>query len=376
MRLLSLIHRWAGGLIGLLLTVLGLTGALLVWDSALVRVPGASDPLVHDVGRLAQISERAAAGGELKRITFASDELRLHEAAFEGGGGAYIRQDGSIVERWQTMWERPELWLFDLHHFLFAGKNGEIVVGIAGLAGVLFTITGIILWWRTRRKFRLNILPRNWRPGAIVHHHRDLGIVAAPLLLLSSATGAFMVFPFIQNAFFGKGLVHQPVAAPAAARADTRPIAAALEQASARFPEAEIRRVSMPSGPGKPIGVRLRQPFEWTPNGRTQMNFDGRTGALVSVQDPSTGGLGTTLQEKIYPLHAAKVGGVWLKLAMTFSGLAVAMLGAFATYSFWIRKVTKRKRVAQATRRATVHQPAAAARSESIEKRPDPLPLA
>jgi uncharacterized iron-regulated membrane protein len=374
MRLLSLIHRWAGGLIGLLLTVLGLTGALLVWDSALVRVPGASDPLVHDVGRLAQISERAAAGGELKRITFASDELRLHEAAFEGGGGAYIRQDGSIVERWQTMWERPELWLFDLHHFLFAGKNGEIVVGIAGLAGVLFTLTGIILWWRTRRKFRLSILPRNWRPGAIVHHHRDLGIVAAPLLLLASVTGAFMVFPSIQKAFFGKGLVHQPVTAPVPASAHL--ITTALEQAKARFPDAEIRRLTMPSEPGKPIGVRMKQPFEWTPNGRTQLNFDARSGALVSVQDPSSGSRGAQLQEKVYPLHAAKVGGIWLKLAMTFAGLAMAMLGAFTTYSFWIRKVAKRKTVARAARRPPVRQPAAAALSESIEKRPDPLPLA
>ena len=362
MRFLSLIHRWAGGLIGVVLTVLGLSGALLVWDSALVRVPGASDPLVHDVGRLAEISERVAAGGELKRITFANDELKLHEAAFEGGGGAYIRQDGSTVERWQTIWERPELWLFDLHHFLFAGKNGEIVVGIAGLAGVLFTITGIILWWRTRRKFRLQILPRNWKPGAIVHHHRDLGIVAAPLLLLSSATGAFMVFPSIQKAFFGKGLVHQPVTAPAPR--SPHHITAALEQAKAQIPDAEIRRLTLPSEPGKPIGVRMKQPFEWTPNGRTQLNFDAKTGALVSVQDPSTGSSGAQMQEKIYPLHAAKVGGAWLKLAMTFSGLAIAMLGAFATYSFWFRKLARRKRAA--IRRPSVQSPETAAISQGL----------
>lgn len=342
MRVLSLIHRWAGGLIGLVLAVLGLSGALLVWDGALVRLPGASDPLIEDVSALAAITERAAADGSLTRITFANDELRLHEAAFLDGGGAYFRQDGSIADRWQTMWERPELWLFDLHHYLFAGKNGEIVVGIAGLAGVLFTVTGIILWWRTRRKFSPRLLPRSWKPGAVVHHHRDLGMVAAPLLLLSSMTGAFMIFPSLQRAVFGEGLA--PEAVTAAAPATGSVLSAALYQSKARFPDAAIRRISIPEDLSNPVTVRLQQPFEWTPNGRTQLSFDSRTGALLSVQDPASGTRGATLQETIYPLHSANVGGTWLKLAMTFSGIAMAMLGAFATYSFWFRKFTKRRK--------------------------------
>lgn len=359
MRILSLIHRWAGGIIGLLLMVLGLSGALLVWDGALVRLPGTSDPLVEDVGRLAAITESAAADGTLTRITFANDELRLHEAAFRDGGGAYFRQDGSIVERWQTVWERPELWLFDLHHYLFAGKTGEIVVGIAGLAGVAFTLTGIILWWRTRRKFAPTILPRSFRAGRIVHHHRDLGIIAAPLLLLSCATGALMIFPSLQRAIFGQGFEARDVAA--AAPAVARPLTSALEQSKARFPGAAIRRISIPSEVGKPISVRLKQPFEWTPNGRTQLSFDAQTGALLSVQDPANGSRGATLQEMIYPLHSANVGGVWLKLAMTLSGLSMGMLGGFATYSFWFRKISKRRRTSGGGRpRLPVIEPAAA----------------
>ena len=342
MRTLSFIHRWAGGLIGLLLAVLGLTGTLLVWDGALVRLPGTSDPLVENVGTLSSITEQAAAGGSLKRITFASDELRLHEAAFSSGGGAYFRQDGSVVGSWQTKWERPELWLFDLHHYLFAGKNGEIVVGIAGLAGVLFTLTGIVLWWRTRRKFSPRLLPRSWSPAAIVHHHRDIGIVAAPLLLLSSATGALMIFPSLQRALFGEGLLAEAVTAPP--RASSPVLSAALKQSKQRFPDAAIRRIVIPSEPGKPVSVRMKQPFEWTPNGRTQLSFDARTGALLSVQDPAEGSRGAGLQETIYPLHAAKVGGIWLKLAMTGSGLVMTMLGAFATYSFWFRKASKRRK--------------------------------
>ena len=43
---LRLLHRWAGGLIGLFLAVLGLSGALLVHKDAYLRavLPHAADP--------------------------------------------------------------------------------------------------------------------------------------------------------------------------------------------------------------------------------------------------------------------------------------------------------------------------------------------
>jgi uncharacterized iron-regulated membrane protein len=216
------------------------------------------------------------------------------------------------------------------------------VVGVAGLAGVAFTLTGMILWWRTRRKFVFRLLPRSMKPGPIVHHHRDLGAVAAPLLLLSSATGALMVFESIERAFFGPRLEAREVTASAPPA--LRPLTSALYQAKARFPDAAIRRVSIPSEAGKPITVRLRQPFEWAPNGRTQLSFDAQSGALLSVQDPAEASTRASLQEKIYPLHSANVGGLPFKIAMTFAGLAMTVLGGFATYSFWFRKVSKRRR--------------------------------
>ena len=33
----------------------------------------------------------------------------------------------------------------------FTGDAGETVVGVAGLAAIIFAVTGTILWWRTRR---------------------------------------------------------------------------------------------------------------------------------------------------------------------------------------------------------------------------------
>ncbi len=343
MKALSILHRWSGGLIGALLALLGLTGAMLVWEGEWIGLPGAHEPVIERVGQIGGIAQRAVSEGAV-RITFASQEIGLHLVSKEGGAGEYVRQDGATVASWSSQWERAELWLFDLHHHLFAGETGEWVTGIAGVFGLLFVLTGSILWWRSRRTFEWRLWPRRFQPGPIVRHHRDLGIVIAPLLLVSFLTGLGMLFPaaarvalnpFGRMEAAGKPPTVETAAGPAA-------VAAMLATAKARFPEAALRRLTIPSKPGGAYAVRMRQPFEWTPNGRTTLYFDGRA-SLVRIDDPATSGRAASINEKFYPVHTGKVGGLAWKLAMTASGLGLATLGLLAVWSFWMRRIIHRR---------------------------------
>jgi uncharacterized iron-regulated membrane protein len=343
MRLISAIHRWTGGFIGLLLALIGLTGTILLWEGEWVSLPGSHDPVVENVAAIGAITEHAAAAGGLQRITFAGDETALHLLVYADGSGAYVRQDGTVVDRFASQWERPELWIFDLHHHLFSGEIGETITGIAGLAGLGFVITGVLLWLRSRSRFEPRVLPKTINPGAIVKHHRDLGIVATPLLLLSMATGVLMDFPKAADALLSPGPPPVGIVKNAPA-AKGRVLASVLEQSKRMFPNALLRRVSLSANAGAPISVRMKQPFEWTPNGRTSLSFDGRTGQLLSVSDPATGNAAASLIEKFYPVHTAKVGGVAMKLVMSLSGLSLAMLGSFAVYAFWVRKAKRWRR--------------------------------
>lgn len=344
MKLLSFLHRWAGGLIGLLLAILGLSGTILVWEGEWVSLPGANAPLSENVLTISQVADREAAAGAT-RITFASEEIGLHHVGREGGAGSYIAQDGTTVASWASQWERPELWIFDLHHHLFAGHTGELVAGWAGVFGLLFVITGIILWLRGRSKWRPRLLPKKFQPGPIVSHHRDIGILVAPLLLLTFLTGTGMVFKEVTGAVlspFGKleARGKPPKVEPIAGDA---PVASMLVQAKARFPDAALRRLTLPNKPGQPWSVRMRQPFEWAPNGHTNLMFDG-TGKLIKVDDPASGSRAASIYETFLPLHAAKVGGLAWKLVMTLSGVGLTLLGSLATWSFWFRKAKKRRR--------------------------------
>lgn len=341
MRLLSFLHRWSGGLLGLLLALLGLSGTILLWEGDWISLPGANAPVIEQVETIGRIAEREAAAGAT-RITFASEEIGLHHAAREGGAGAYVAQDGTTIASWSSQWERPELWVFDLHHHVFSGDNGELVTGWAGVFGLLFVITGTILWWRSRRAFEFRIWPRRLQPGSIVRHHRDIGILVAPLLLVTFLTGIGMIFDdatkWVLSPF---GRIEQAKAPVVEAAQGSAPVAAMLADAKARFPQAELRRLTLPAKPGQPWSVRMRQPFEWTPNGRTTLFFNG-SGELVRVDDPAAGNRATSINEKLYPIHAAKTGGLAWKLLMTLSGLGLILLGSLATWSFWVRKA-KRK---------------------------------
>ena len=343
MRVLDLLHRWCGGILGLVLAVLGLTGAILVHKDDWIALPHAGDARVADPAMLGALAARLledARGGE--SLIFASDRFGLVQGR-TADGGFYASQGGEIVERWSSQWDRPELWLFDLHHHLFAGETGEIVAGIAGLAVVLFTVTGAILWWRTRRTFAPRAWPRRLSGPAIRMHHRDLGIVAAPLLLLVAVTGTAMIFKPVGDWLFAPlsppGTIRAELAPPALPSAPLgRPDwAAIVRTAHAAFPDAELRILALPRKPGEPITLRMKRAGEWLPNGRSMLWFDAADGRLLGQRDALAMQPATQAFNLLYPLHAAKVGGLPYRLVMTLTGIALAMLGLLATWSFWLR---------------------------------------
>ena len=358
MRWLSLLHRWVGALAGALLALLGATGALLVWRNPLTVVPHGSDVPRHDAATLGRLTERLAAGPVAPdRITFAGDGLGVHQLIYADGSGAYLSQTGDVVARWTSLWQRPELWLFDLHHRLLLGDAGETANGVAGLIGLFFVVTGAVLWWRVRKRFSLRLWPAKMTPGAIVQHHRDIGIVTAPLLFLSLLTGVMMVLPVVGQ------LLLSPMGREEKARVPVVPVVpvghalrgpidlgALIAVARTRFPDAEPRRLTWPRKPDAPIVLRVRQGFEWTPNGRTFLYFDPATLAVLGEADPAKAGAAAWLREKLYPVHAAKTGGIGWKLAMTVSGVTLMLLGSLAVYGFWrtrwmVRGAARRKRV-------------------------------
>lgn len=339
MRILSILHRWTGGVTGLLLALIGLSGALLVWEASWIGLPGAGDALDRDPMVIGQsVTAALEVRANLSRITFASEDMALHQAIYADDSGAYLNQAGEVVDRWVSIWGRPELWLFDFHHYLFAGDIGKIVTGALGVLLAAFTLTGMVLWWRTRKKFELRLWPKRLTKSAVIRQHRDIGVVASPLLLLAAFTGTMMIFPEVSKWILApvadeKQVPTFPTGVPVpGSNTDWPELLVAAQRA---FPGAAPRRIMMPGEPGAPVVLRMKQDFEWTPNGRTYVYLDPASGKVLSVIDPKNGDTANAITEKYYPVHAGKVGGFFWKVLLTFGGFALSILGLLATWSFW-----------------------------------------
>lgn len=343
MRLIDLLHRWTGGVVGLLLMLMGLSGALLVNADTLFGPPS---PTVERVMPLPDIVAEVTRNPVSKPdyIIFAPVDFPFHRVVYRDGSGRYLDAAGTMVSRWQSQWERPELWLFDFHRYLFMGKQGETIVGIAALLGLGFVVSGTILWWQHRRTFAPRLWPARMTRPAIVRHHRDLGILLVPFLVLSFVTGAAMALKPV-----GLALVSPWSSAREIAAATAKPVfpaqslalhpdwKAILAEAKRRFPQAEARLLGFPAKPGDLILVRMRQPGEWLPNGHTQLWFAPADGHLIEARDARALPKGTKILDMAYPLHAAKAGGLLHRLVMTLPGIGLALLGSFSVWAFWFK---------------------------------------
>ena len=126
-----------------------------------------------------------------------------------------------------------------------------------------------------------------------------------------------------------------------------------LGEARRRFPDAEFRILSLPRKPGDPISVRMKQPAEWLPNGRTTLAFDAATGEVLAARDALTLPSGAQAFNMAFPIHASKVGGWTWRILLTITGLAMTMLGSFAVWSFWFRRPKPVKRAVKQPALAT-----------------------
>jgi uncharacterized iron-regulated membrane protein len=350
---IALIHRWTGAVIGLLLATLGLSGTLLLFEDAWLRatVPHAAEARVSDEAAIAAI-ERLMAESQprLTGVLFPTDGLGLFRLTLPDGAGAYADQSGASVARWSSKWQRIELWMFDLHHHLWMGELGAKTGGALALVGLGFTITGVLLWWRARRSFAPSLLPAGLSRSQIVRHHRDIGMLTSPLLVVTLLTGAMLTLrPVVDFLFWPMsppGTIAASLADPnvkggaMAASFDWR---ATLAEAKRRYPEAELRGISIPATEGGLIRIRARQPHEWLPNGRTLFWVDPADGRFVDVLDARSLPLAARAFNIIYPVHASTVGGVIYKIAMTVAGLALTLMGTLAVYGFWRHRFDARR---------------------------------
>lgn len=198
------LHSSIGILVGLLLVVISLTGSSIVFhkelDQVLNRALKLVTPQAEQVSLDAILAPAQAAHPNLpvQYISVPQKPEETYIVAMQATNGqrleTFVNPYTGVVLG-SRIWERSLVgFLYTLHHELFAGKVGQIVVGITGVLLLLMAITGAMLWtgWRKLAQgFRIR-----WNaPRSLLSYdiHKVGGIVSNVFLLIISFTGVVIV---------------------------------------------------------------------------------------------------------------------------------------------------------------------------------------
>jgi uncharacterized iron-regulated membrane protein len=347
------LHRYLGLLVGLVVIVISLTGAILVFENeidqilypALWHVAPHGSPLplnaliesvraVHPEDRLEWIDIDTSPDNSYVMHTISRRQIFVNPYSAE------ILGERDYDKTFFGM-------IFFLHRTLLAGEVGRTVVGVTTLVVVFLLVTGLYLWWPRafgRLKPSLYIKWTNGERRLTYDLHNVLGFYASWYVIVIAVTGLVWSFPVVNDAIFW--LTDSPPppwkSAPRSkAAAGTAPFSAdeALHAAALALPGAHATEIILPQQPDDPYAIVKRFPRRGNPNAQSQIYVDQYGGAVLAVERYEELSLGATIRLLVYPIHVGTVFGLPTQI-LAFLVSMVIPLSAVTGFFLWWRKRT------------------------------------
>jgi uncharacterized iron-regulated membrane protein len=364
MRATSLfLHRWLGLSVGLIISFIGLTGSVLVFRTELdARFNPTLLRVAPQPSKVSQQSTYTAVQQDFPSETinflFAGATPDSSDEFWLNGGKLRVYVDpyrGTILGH-RTAANSFFPWLHEVHTHLFAGEFGEQISGWCGLTLASLSLSGLVLWWPRRMKsanwshaFRLH-----WKTntaGKIYGSHRWSGFWLSGFLLMSSLTGASLVWPapaMETLSFLLRSQATKTEKPPKATAGQSLALDELVQRANAAFPEGRLMRITFPTKSGAPLIIRKRLDSELHPNGLNNIALDPATGRVLNLSDVRQANLTQRAFALRYPLHIGLWGGKFLslfsRLIQVVIGLTPALFFITGVLIWWRKKHAQRKK--------------------------------
>lgn len=356
--LLIQLHKYTGLIVGLLLSVTGISGSLLVFDRELdeLLTPQTSNfepaqELASFELALQNASAAVANGTEPTRLMVGRDNGAPHivrfptPAAAPGPIEVSIHPGTAEVLAVRGWGEYPVTWIYHFHLAFLAGHAGEILVGILGICMLFFCISGVVIWWPKngawKRAFTIRRDAGTFRFNFDLH--KVIGIYFLPLFIVLAFTGIEIVWHEpVENLVAAVLPVSEepsPRSLNPSASANTRLNADSVaDSARTIFPDSRINRIYLPADSEGTWRVTFIQPHEtWREYGPSSVYIDQYSGAVLDVLDSRDLPAGSTFLQWMFPLHNGDALGLLGRLLVFIAGLLPAVLFGTGVY-MWLKK--------------------------------------
>ena len=367
-RWLFQIHLWTGLILGPVIGVVALTGAIVVFRYELNRVTTPGTAYVEPQAQRLTMDELVA------RIQTARPDDKLRQIGWGevGPGNAwniraespdghrihtYINQyTGEITGRddYHQKWLQ---WFFDLHAYLLAGDTGEFLNGFVGLATALLGFTGLIVWWPGTAHWTFGfryLFGASWK-RQIYDLHKVVGFYASLAVVVVALSGAYFAFPRAYRAIAER--VTGTRAAVDVPRASTLwsdrrvPMEDFIGAAERDQPGATAVAFQFPQKQGEPVTIRTKEARDWHRVGLNYVYLEPADARVIRSVRFSDGTAATRAVLFMYPLHFGRFGGHWNSVAFygvmalyVFIGLAPFALMVTGLLMYWNRSLVKKMR--------------------------------
>ncbi|MBP2494354.1 putative iron-regulated membrane protein [Methylobacterium sp. PvP062] len=382
--------HWALGLTaGLVLALMGLTGALMSYEEAVTAFANRDRLEVAPGGRTAlapaALAARidAQAGGRVANVLTLSDDPRASvHVRFARDPETRARPPAAYADPYDgallgpVRLEGAFTTVRDLHRWLLlpGGSKGwgRTVTGACTLALLAFLATGLYLRWPRIHRWRIWLKPALSRPGRPRWWslHAVVGTWLLPVYLVIALSGLTWSYPWFKDGAT-RLLAGAPDAAkPAGRRAAGKPAdpavsGPAVDRAWADFrartgAEAGTAVLTLPGADTKAIRIRWLPKGVDAPSARNEDRYDPATGALLASERAADAPLGRRLLDNVLEVHRGRFFGDLV--ALLFCLAALAMPGFAAT---GLTLYVLRRRAGARRRAVEAGAPAGAVRTAS-----------
>jgi uncharacterized iron-regulated membrane protein len=354
------VHLWAGLLACLYLVVVGVSGALLVFQEELSEIADpqlmrATEPAESLSGEsLERVGMMVAAAYPQWTVNTVYAPLVRGEnyAVLVSRGGQYryvfaSAHDGRLLGA-RALDEGWVNWLADLHFRLLAGSVGFTVNGIGAACLFLLCVTGAIIWWPGIQKWK-RALSVDWHRGwkrVNFDLHSAVGFWILPMVAIWAISGVYFVWP-AQFVAAVSSLSKAPHATPPVFHAEAglkMPLSLLVARALTTQGNVQIQGVIYASGT-QPLTVMVTRDAVNQFANTTYVYVDPVKGAVLGSWQPGAREtLGDWIIWLMAPLHFGTAWGTPVKALWAVLGLSIPLLSVTGVLMYWNRYLGKRWR--------------------------------
>lgn len=351
---LLVLYRFAGLSLGLILSLMGITGSILVFDHALDEMLTPVTITADDPTHRAPLADVLAAARDVTSADFEAIRIYIarkpgspHVVRFRvppsepGPVEVSVAPANATVLAVRTWGNYPATWLYNLHFTLLAGDSGKTIVALLGMLLLILCVSGVVILWPKGGRWRKaqSIRRGHGSYSFIFDLHKMAVLCLLPMLVVVAFSGISVLWPQPVASMVSLILPMDEDTAPRSVSAGP-PITTdeAVAVGQRRFPDADLIRVHLPTGTHGRFKLFFNTAAEpWSNHGVSSVSVDPHSSEVLDTFDFATAAAGTRFMHWQFPLHNGDALGMVGRWLVFIVGWLPALL--FGTFVYaWRRK--------------------------------------